>query len=130
MDSDHEISTENDAAQNTEISRDKLRYPNMPKEILDRLAKDIATDKVFCSTSLRDPNLIGSVFMPLLFGALKDLTKAQIEDIGFICEYYDKAGPMSVNGYPTFFSCCIVSKADARRIDGKVKRIRKMLKEI
>jgi hypothetical protein len=28
-------------------------------------------------------------------------------------EYYDKAGPMAVNGYPTFFSCGFLT-ADER----------------
>lgn len=116
-----------------EPKKTKQNFPNMSKDELNTLARDIATDKVFCSFFLRESeakNLLGRIFMPVLFGALNDYSKEVIEDIGFICEYYNKAGPRSINGYPMFMSCKFVSKADAKRIMTKVQKITKMLKDI
>lgn len=39
-----------------------------------------------------------------------------INNIGLVYEYYNQAGPMSVNGYPTFFSMCLLNKQDAKKI--------------
>lgn len=110
----------------------KINFPNLSKDELNVLARDIATNKVFCSYFVQssDQSTLGMIFMPLLFGALKEYSKEMIEDIGFICEYYDKAGPRSVNGYPIFMSCRFVSKADAKRINSKVQQIQKVLKEV
>lgn len=111
----------------------KLRFPNMEKGKLNKLAKDIAMGKVFCSCYMHpsdQEHFLGMVFMPLMFGGLADMPKEMIDDIGFVYEYFDKAGPRSVNGYPIFFSCAMVSKADAKRIGAKVNKIKKMLEEI
>ena len=105
----------------------------MPKEELNELAKDIAMGHVFCSYFLspaEQESLLGMIFMPILFGALKDYSEEMIKDIGFICEYYDKAIPRSINGKPIFMSCKLVSKADMNRIIGKVQKIKKMLKDV
>jgi hypothetical protein len=108
----------------------KRNFPNLEKEVLSQLAKDIAQDKIFISDYLRDPNLIGSVFMPLVLGALQNYSEEEVKDIGFVYEYYDKAMNMSINGYPIFSSCGFVSKADAGRIREKVKQIKKVIEEL
>lgn len=109
-----------------------MTLQNLPDKELNQLAKDIATDKVFCSFFLRESEqrMLGNIFMPLLFGALQDYSKEQIDDIGFICEYYREAGPRSINGYPIFMSCRFVNKSDAGKIQEKVETIRKMLQDI
>lgn len=110
-----------------------LKFPNMPKDKLAQLAKDIAMDKVFCSCFMKEYEMhnLGMVFMPIVFGAFADLTEEQKKDIGFIYEYYDKAPTgRSINGMPIFFSCAAVSRADAKRIFAKVDEIRKVLKDI
>jgi len=43
------------------------------------------------------------IFMSLALGALADMTEEAINDIGLIYEYWDQAGPRSINGYPIFF---------------------------
>jgi hypothetical protein len=109
------------------------KFPSLKKSDLSQLAKDIAMDKVFCSHFLpaeQQKNLLGMIFMPILFGATKDMSEEQVNDIGFICEYYDKAGPRAINGYPMFLSCRFVSKADAKRIMIKVNKIKKALEEV
>lgn len=44
-----------------------------------------------------------------------------MQDIGMIYEYYGKEAPRSINGYPIFFSCNIVSKDDTKRFFEKFK---------
>lgn len=110
----------------------KNKFPSLKKSELSKLSKDIALDKVFCSFYIpesQQKNLLGMVFMPLLLGATSDMSKEQIDDIGFVYEYYDKSGPRSINGYPIFFSCGFVSKTDAKRIMNKVSKIKKAINE-
>ena len=100
---------------------------NLSEDSLQKLAKDIAMEKVFCSYFLKpseQQNLLGSIFMPLLFGAVE---KEDIDNLGFVCEYYDQAGPRAINGYPMFFSCQLITKHDAEKIVAKVDSIRKLL---
>jgi hypothetical protein len=121
--------------ENTENSTEnkklnKIKFRSLKKSELSKLAKDIAMDKVFCSffvPETQQENLLGMIFMPILFGATKDYSKEEIDDIGFIYEYYDKAGPRGINGYPIFFSCGFVGKNDARKIRDKVIKIKKMI---
>ena len=108
----------------------KIKFRSLKKIEISKLAKDIAMDKVFCSffvPETEQKNLLGMIFMPILFGATKDYSEEEIKDIGFIYEYYDKAGPRGINGYPIFFSCGFVSKTDARKILDKVVKIKKMI---
>ena len=128
IDKDRKMSEDN----SNPVEKYKIRFPSLKKSELSKLSKDIALDKVFCSCFIPDSqqnNLLGMVFMPLLLGATNDMSKEQIDDIGFVYEYYDKAGPRCINGYPMFFSCGFVSKADAKKIGNKVSRIKKIINE-
>jgi hypothetical protein len=51
------------------------------------------------------------------------------KNIGMIYEDYSKAGPLSVNGYPMFMSCKIVSIEDTERFLEKYKKYEKMREE-
>jgi hypothetical protein len=83
---------------------------------LKQIAIDILEGRIFTDQMVRelDKNgpIIGSIFMPLLWGALKDTPEEELKDIAIIYEYLDKAAPRSVNGYPTFFSFCIMGRDD------------------
>lgn len=87
---------------------------NRSPEFLTQVAKDIATNLVFTHLQIRDfdKSHISMIFMPIAMGCFADCTKEYIDDIGLIYEYYDKAGPRGVNGYPCFFSMQILSKHD------------------
>ena len=89
---------------------------------------DVADGMVFGSWMLRDglaDNSFGMVFMPILLGG-SGITAEQLEaDPRFpqgvhtpvaYYEYYDKAGPRSVNGYPCFFSCSLLLGKDVKRV--------------
>ena len=56
--------------------------------------------------------LLSNVFMPLIFGALRDWTEEEVSQIGIIWEYLSAAGPLSVNGQPMFLSCRIMHRDD------------------
>ncbi len=116
---------------------------SLPPEKLDEIAKDIALNKIFTSAHMHPTDwetTLGLVFMPLALGAfaqeapkdfevgaLKD-EPLQLQDIGLFYEYWDQAGPRSINGYPIFFSCRYLNHDDtkyvldkAREIDEKIK---------
>lgn len=60
--------------------------------------------------------LIGMIFMPLAFGALKEKTDEELDNLGAVWEYYDKAGPREMNGFPIFSSVHFINMADWLRI--------------
>lgn len=81
---------------------------------VDLLAGRIFTDRHFRSTE-EWQSLIRSVFMVLAFmetDALKDMG----DHCAMIFEYFDKAGPRSINGYPSFMSFQIILKTEIDRL--------------
>lgn len=104
--------------------------PSQSEESLTQLAKDIATNLVFTSDHIRREewdNILGMVFMPIALGAFSDYSEEARKDIGMVYEYWDKAGPRSINGYPIFFSFAIVNVKDRLFVWEKVEKIRKAL---
>lgn len=55
--------------------------------------------------------------------------EAFLNEIGMLYEDNSKAGPRSINGYPMFFSCKILSKADAKRFMEMYNKYVKMREE-
>lgn len=102
---------------------------NKSPEYLTQLAKDIAMNLVFTDRHVRDFYIthLGMIFMPLILGAFADDTDEYKNDIGMIYEYYDKAGPRSVNGYPCFFSLCYLNKHDTMIVWEKYAKIKELL---
>jgi hypothetical protein len=87
----------------------------MSDEDLRDFVLGLCDGRVFTSAHIRNDHDIGMVFMPLKFGALRYYHPKEIDQIGVIWEYRDKAGPMDVNGMPSFFSCRIMHKDDWKR---------------
>jgi hypothetical protein len=81
--------------------------------------------RIFTSNHIRPSyegdNIVSMVFMPLAFGALKDMTEDAIRHIGLIWEYLDQAGPRSINGYPIFSSLRFMHKDDWARATLAIK---------
>jgi hypothetical protein len=84
---------------------------------------DIAEGKVFGSWQIRNPNTeLQLVFLVLVF-----CKKEQIpEDTGAIYEYMDSAGPTSINGMPTFFSCRFLTQAEFKEVCGYTQEIKSL----
>jgi hypothetical protein len=97
--------------------------PTPPKLNLRSLALDIAEGKVFGSWQIRNPNTeLQLVFLVLVF-----CKKEQIpEDTGAIYEYMDSAGPTSINGMPTFFSCRFLTQAEFKEVCGYTQEIKSL----
>lgn len=100
----------------------------MTDEELKQVAVDIYDGKIFSDRHFSSPeeaqSLISVVFMPLGMGALK--TKKQVADLGLVYEYFDKAGPRAVNGFPMFMSCRFLNKADAKKMFGFFEEYKKL----
>ena len=89
-------------------------------EELKILARDIYMGKVFTDRDFASKadatNLMTSVFMPLLFMGTEAFDKLRANPPSLIYEYYDQAGPRSINGYPFFVSCHMIWKEDFDRM--------------
>jgi hypothetical protein len=85
------------------------------REDLKKIAIDFADGKIFTSDLLPDMNLLPQVFVPIALNCFKDIPEEDIKKgkLWVIYEYYDKAGPRSINGYPIFFSLNYLSKEEA-----------------
>lgn len=81
-------------------------------EEIKKLAVDIAEGKVFTSAQIENVEDYPMIFLPLILGALKDKSKEDLQKIGLMYEYIDKAMPRSINGYPIFSSFNLLSQEE------------------
>lgn len=118
---------------------------SLPQEKLDEIAKDIALNKIFTSAHMRESDwgtVMGLVFMPLALGAfaqekpqdfevgaLKE-EPVMLQDIGLIYEYWDQAGPRSINGYPIFWSCRYLNHEDTKYVLDEARKIHDAIEAI
>jgi hypothetical protein len=115
------------------------------QERLDGLAKDIAMNKIFTSAHMNESSwasCLGLVFMPLALGAFAPEKDKEFEvgalkeepttlqDIGLFYEYWDKAGPRSINGYPIFMSCGVLNHEDTKYVLDKSREIHEKIEAI
>ena len=84
---------------------------------MKQLAIDIVEGKVFGSWMVKNEHDLGMVFMPLMFGSLEE---NGLTDVAALYEYYDKAGPRSVNGMPCFMSMRYLSKAQVEELQVEI----------
>jgi hypothetical protein len=105
------------------------QYTPLSDESVKQLAGDLYSDKIFGSWMLPDDQIesMFMVFMALIF--VDDITKKQWkrDNTYFFYEYYDKAGPRSINGMPVFMSFHILSGDDVKRILLKREAIAKAI---
>ena len=87
---------------------------------ISALAERIFRNEVFTSAwHCRDAQQVMDSFM-VIFALMenddrKKLAKT-LEDGGMVWEAFSEAGPRSVNGMPSFFSCHIVDAADTAKV--------------
>jgi hypothetical protein len=93
---------------------------------LKRFVMDYCDGNIFTSMQVHEPEQVSMVFMVLIF-----MEKDQIPpDAAFVWEHMSKQAPRSINGYPTFFSCYFMDKADAERVIPAIDEELKRRKEI
>ena len=110
-----------------------FKLGNKDPEALTQLAKDIAANLVFIDKMIRpgDESLTGMIFMPLMMGAFAEFTPESVRDtVGMVYEYYDKALPRGINGYPIFMSMALINKHDFDIVKCKVIKIQELMKSI
>lgn len=90
------------------------KIPNRLDDDLRKFAMDYVENCIFTSANVQNKNDLGMVFMVLLLGAFKGYSEEEINDIGLIFEYTDKAGPRCINGMPIFLSCQFLNQHDAK----------------
>lgn len=107
----------------------EFQIPRMPLADIQRLAKAMISNEVFSTWNMhldysnpeQAANEISAVFMVLMFGAFEQVPKDRLSDIGLIYEYINQAHPISVNGYPSFFSCRLLHSDDLPYLKEAIK---------
>ena len=120
--------------------KDKWSSKYLSVDELKTVAKDLYNGLIFTDRHCEESILL-SVFMPLIFmgphggsssdtsgqrdSKIYDLLERDIEkkyyeefinNIGMIYEYISQAGPMGINGKPTFMSCKFLTKEDTSKM--------------
>ena len=106
--------------------------PRTDKELRE-LAFYIFENKVFGTWSFRDDkemaNLIGIVFMPFMFMPQEDKKKLIDAKVIHMYEFYDQAGPRSINGYPIFMGVRFILEGEWKKIVKYVEALGKQRSE-
>ena len=82
--------------------------PRMTNADIKDIVRGIISGHLFVGSQV-PPDLLPSVFMPLLFA---EKNQIDWDHVGNIIEDISKAGPRSINGYPMFMSCRLIHKDD------------------
>ena len=96
---------------------DKVAKPIPPKteDELKQLVRDLVSGKVFVNSMIPEgeARTLGMVFMVISLGGLEGIDTSTI---GQIYEYYHKAGPGSINGFPMFYSAQLINVEDWAKV--------------
>jgi len=95
----------------------------MDEKELKQLAIDISENKVFGTWQMNKCDIahLYVVFMPVTFMTDEQRKELETNNIIHFYEYYDKAGPRSVNGMPCFFSLCQINENDWEKVVKYIK---------
>lgn len=100
--------------------------PRLPEQELRDLARQIVTNEVFITNSKEGLDFaFGTV---LALGGAELLVEAA-EQVGALWEEYSKAGPRSINGYPSFFSYHVVHRDDLSALGQTIAEFKAALGE-
>lgn len=99
----------------------------MSEEAMRQFVDDFVSGRIFTSLHVRNPEDVPMSFMVLMFMSWSD---TGLKQIAVVWEYLDKAGPMSVNGMPTFFSCHFVNVDDWKILQPAIEKERKRREDI
>jgi len=95
----------------------------MDEKELKQLAIDISENKVFGTFHMNKCEIanMSTVFMPIIFMNDEQRKESANNNIVHFYEYYDKAGPRSVNGMPCFFSMHQINLRDWKKVVKYIK---------
>lgn len=89
------------------------------------VAKGLVEGRIFTFMDC-EPDMIGSVFMPVGLGCLSEY---DFDQIGCVFEWMDKAGERGINGYPMFLSCRVAHVDDWTQIVERAQKIATAVQE-
>jgi len=100
---------------------------NRSEADLRQLAVDYVEGKIFTSAHVQGHNesVLLSIFIVLLLG----VPAAWVQNAGLLFEYMDKRGPVTCNGWPTFFSVQKITNHDMNAFNVYVAEYREMKKK-
>lgn len=96
----------------------RKRTPRTDDE-LKQIAKDIVGGLVFTDRHIPPDErqaMLPMVFMPLMLADKKTIDQMKRDKIATIYEYYSKASPRGINGYPVFFSLSMLDDDEAKKV--------------
>ena len=100
--------------------KDEKNYTPKTEDELKGIAKDLWAGKIFSDRHINslkdDPNVLGMVFMPMVFMSNETRKKLSNLKVSFIYEYLSKASPRSINGMPVFFSCRTLTELETKKM--------------
>lgn len=91
---------------------------DMGRDELRQFVLALCDGKVFTSQHIpadRQKRMLPLVFLPLFFGGVDYLPERDHDKIGLFWEYRDQALPRSIDGYPCFMSCRVMTRSDWER---------------
>jgi len=96
---------------------------------LKQIAIDLHAGRIFSDRHLKDPADMRFVFMPIVFMTDKHRQEMIDDNIDFIYEYMEEAGPRSVNGMPTFMSYRMLNRAESKIMFKHYEELKETLKK-
>lgn len=120
-DYEHNVTRMADAIQAYEYTEKcKASIANSKRKISDemlfQIAQDIHSGKIFTDRQIQDKNMFSMVFPVMTMMDDKARKEMANDPPSMVFEYYDKALPRGVNGYPMFMSCQLVNTADMKKL--------------
>lgn len=100
------------------------------KDELNRIAEDLHAGRIFCDRHCERVEDVRSVFMIIALMDREQLQQLGEDGVGLVYEYLDRAGPISVNGLPTFLSMKLLNRDDTEYVIDRVEKIKQALAAI
>jgi hypothetical protein len=99
-----------------------IQIPRMSDDQLREFICGVVDRRIFTIHDIhqRDECLIPAVFMPIIFGPFNHYNPDSLKRVGCVYEYYDKALPRSINGYPCFTSMRLMHAEDWKRAQAAI----------
>lgn len=85
-------------------------------EELKKIARDMQDGLIFSDRHCKTLDELRSSFLILALLEPEAMKKMEEDKIDFVYEYFDKAGPRSVNGRPIFLSCHCLDETESKRM--------------
>jgi hypothetical protein len=104
-----------------EVVEQKPMIKPYSDEELKKLAVDIEDGLVFTNLHLKDKLRLKSVFMLLNFFTKEQMKKLEEEKVGLIFEYLGEAGPIAMDGLPSFFTVRFLNESDTEKLSKYAK---------